>query len=129
MEVLVKNGVLNTKSCGGIEQEPWKYTKIQKTQRNTSKQANLERMLAKGKLYQLAARGSAIIKAKPRTQNPPVMKKFLKTAYFMTRKKWAVREDFEDITALLQDLGDEEVKPVKSVDSFLKCLSSHFNLN
>ena len=86
----------------------------------------MKRMLAKGNLYQLAARGSAIIKAKPRTKNPPVMKKFLKTAYFMTRKKWAVREDFECITALLQDLGGEEIKCVKLVDSFLKCLNSQF---
>ena len=27
----------------------------------------------------------------------------------MTCKKWAVRENFEDIIALLQDLGDEEI--------------------
>ena len=109
----------STKNLGSTQ-------KFRKRKEALQKQADMKRMLAKGNLYQLAARRSAITKAKPRTQNPPVMKKFLKTAYFMTRKKWAVREDFECITALLEDLGDEEIKCVKLVDSFLKCLNSQF---
>ena len=56
----------------------------------------------------------------------------------MGPKKWALRENFEDIVALLQDFRDEEINAhleersqratytsVKTVDRCLKCLSSH----
>lgn len=55
----------------------------------------------------------------------------------MGPKKWALRENFEDIVALLQDFRDEEINAhleersqratytsVKTVDRCLKCLSS-----
>ena len=61
-------------------------------------------MLAKGNIYQQAVRGSAITKAKRRTQNRTVIKKFLKTIYFITHKKWAVWKNFEEIVELLQNL-------------------------
>ena len=50
-------------------------------------------MLAKGNIYQQAVRGSAITKAKRRTQNRTV-----------THKKWAVWKNFEEIVELLQNL-------------------------
>ena len=96
-------------------------------------------MLAKGNIYQQAERGSAITKGKRRTQNRLVIKKILKTVYVITRKKWAVLENFEEIVELLLELGDEEIDAhlregnqratytsVRSVDSFIKCLSSFF---
>ena len=57
----------------------------------------------------------------------------------MTRKKWPVRENFESIIALLQDLGDEEINnhlqegskhatyiSVKSGDRYLNCFKFPF---
>ena len=62
-----------------------------------------------------------------------------KTIYFITRKKWAVQHNFDKIVELLQELGDKEIDAhlregsegatytsVRSVDSFVKCLSSIF---
>lgn len=103
------------------------------------KQLDVKRMLTKGNVYQQALRRTAITKVKQRNQNRSVIKKLLKPAYFMTRKKWPVRENFESIIVLLQDLGDEEINnhlkegskhatyiSVKSGDRCLNCLSSHF---
>ena len=102
------------------------------------KQIDIKRMLSKGNIYQQAVRGSAITKAKRSTQNRSVIKK---TIYFITRKKWAVWHNFEEIVELLQEPGDKEIDAhlregseratytsIKPVDSFIKCLGSFFKI-
>ena len=54
------------------------------------------------------------------------------------KKNWAVRENFRDVVAHLQDLGDSDINDnlqntssrstytsVASVDKFIKCISDH----
>ena len=98
----------------------------------------VKRILSKGNIYKQAVHGSHDVKAKRRIQNRSVIKKFMKTAYFIARKKWAVRENFEDVIDLICELGDEDINihlreastratytSVRSVDSFIKALSDH----
>ena len=43
-------------------------------------------------------------------RNRRIIKKFLKTTYFISRKKWALKGDFEDVINFLGDLGDEDIR-------------------
>ena len=56
----------------------------------------------------------------------------------MARKKWAVRENFEDVIEFLKDLGDQDINDhlresssratyvsTTLTDEFLRCLSDH----
>ena len=58
--------------------------------------------------------------------------------YFIVRKNWAVRENFSDVVAHFQDLGDSDINDhlqtsssrstytsIASVDEFVKCISNH----
>ena len=38
-----------------------------------------------------------------------MIKKKLKTIYFLAWKKWAVRENFQDVIEFIKDLGDEDL--------------------
>ena len=110
------------------------------TKHKTALQKRLEvrRVLAKGNVYKQAVRGSQIVKAKRRLQNRSVIKKIMKTVYFIARKKWAVRENFADVIDLVCELGNEDINihlqeaskramytSVRSVDSFVKTLSDN----
>ena len=57
---------------------------------------------------------------------------------FLARKKWAVRESFEEVIEFLNDLGDQDINDhlresssratyvsTASIDQFLRCLSDH----
>ena len=65
-----------------------------------------------------------------------MIKKFLKTAYFLARRKWAVRENFQDVIEFIKDLRDEDLPAhlressaratyvsTVSTDEFITCLS------
>ena len=74
---------------------------------------------------------------KTKQRNRRIIKKFLKASYFLARK-WAVRENFEDVIEFLNDLGDQDINDhlresssqatyvsATSADEFLRCLSDH----
>ena len=46
---------------------------------------------------------------KTKQRNRCIIKKFLKTSCFLACKKWAVQENFEDVTEFLSDLGDQGI--------------------
>ena len=46
---------------------------------------------------------------KHKRRNRAVIKNFLKTAYFLARKKWVVRENFQDVIEFIKNLGDEDL--------------------
>ena len=73
-----------------------------------------------------------------RERNRRVIKKFMKTAYYVAKKKWAVHENFPDTINFLRELPDEDIEKhfqeastratyasKKSVDEFIKCLSDY----
>lgn len=58
------------------------------------RQQESKQLLKKGSIYQRIHTGVHTQNLKIRQQNRTVIKKFLKTTYFVARKKWAVRELF-----------------------------------
>ena len=73
-----------------------------------------------------------------RDPNRPLIGKFIKTKYFLTRKKWAVKFNFKDVIDFLDDIGDPDIKyhlrnaPQNStytstfaVEEFLKSIGDH----
>ena len=48
-------------------------------------------------------------KPENKTKKQIIIKKFLKTSCFLACKKWAVQENFEDVTEFLSDLGDQGI--------------------
>ena len=64
--------------------------------------------------------------------------KFIKTTYFLTRKKWVVKFNFKDVIDFLDDIGDPDIKyhlrnvpqnlkytSAFSVEEFLKLIADH----
>jgi len=103
------------------------------------KQREIRRIIdSKNDVYSRMINGGRIQKATSRERNRCVIKKFLKTVYFIVKKHWAVRENFKDIVEHLQDIGDPDINfhlqtsstratytSVTSVDEFVKYISDH----
>ena len=83
-------------------------------------------------------KGEQVLKRNTKARNRRVIKKFLKTTYFVAKKNWAVRENFQEIVDYLRDLDDDDINThlmdctsratytsVATVDEFLKCISEY----
>ena len=105
---------------------------------SAAKRADVKRTLSRGGIYRQKKRGDLVTKERRKAINCRVIKKFIKTTYFIARKKWAVRENFEDVINFVGNLGDEDISyhlregsrngtytSRNSVDSFLTCLSDY----
>ena len=106
----------------------------------TKKRHECKKMLSKGNIYGQMVKGGLVQKQSTKARNRRVIKKLLKTTYFVVRKNWAVRENFEDIVEFIRDLGDNDISEhlrdsssratytsVATVDEFLKCMSEHLD--
>ena len=93
---------------------------------------------SKRSIYKYIYQGGETENQKTKQRNRRIIKKFLKPSYFLARKKWAVRENFEDVIEFLNDLGDQDINDhlresssratyvsTTSTDEFLRCLSDH----
>ena len=73
-----------------------------------------------------------------RDRNRWLIGKFIKTPYFLTRKKWAVKFNINDVIDFLDDIGDPEIKyhvrnvpqnlmytSTFAVEEFLKLIGDH----
>ena len=98
--------------------------------------AEVKAMLHKGSIYSQTVDSAESQSEKQKFRNRVVIKKFLKTAYFLARKKWAVRENFRDVVSFIRDLGDADFTAHLnqsssratyvskfSTDEFIACLS------
>ena len=47
--------------------------------------------------------------AKEEKENKSVITKFFKISYFLTKEKWAVKNNFSDIVEFLKDVRDKEI--------------------
>ena len=47
--------------------------------------------------------------AKEEKENQSVITKFFKISYFLTKEKWAVKNNFSDIVEFLKDVRDKEI--------------------
>ena len=46
---------------------------------------------------------------KDRKRNRRMVKKLIKTTYFLARKKWAVKNNFQEVLRFVADVGDEDI--------------------
>ena len=67
-------------------------------------------MLSKGKVVCQLTKGMENKTEKDRRKNRTLIKKFLKTVYFIAKQKWAVKNNFEDMINFLSDIGVEDIK-------------------
>ena len=71
-------------------------------------------------------------------RNRRLIGKFIKTTYFVTRAKWAVKFNFKDVTDFLDNIGDPDIKyhlrnapqfltytSTFAVEEFLKLIGYH----
>ena len=70
----------------------------------------LKIMLFKGNVVRQLMKGMETKTEKDRRKNRILIKKFLKTVYFMAKQKWAVKNDLEDMINFLSDIGVEDIK-------------------
>ena len=88
----------------------FKHLHSQRHQNVITKRSEVKRMLAKGNIHREAVRGSAITKEKRHIQNRRVIVKLMKSTYFLCKKKWAARENFNDFIKLIAgDMGDQDI--------------------
>ena len=74
-----------------------KHTKI------VSKRAEVKRFFSKRSIYKQIYQGPETENQKTKQRNRRIIKKFLRTSYFLARKNWAVRENSEDVIEFLND--------------------------
>ena len=97
-------------------------------------------MLSKGNVVRQLTKGMENKTEKDRRKNKTLIKKFLKTAYFMAKQKWAVENNFEDMINFLSDIGVEDIKlhientpqntiytSTTSAEQFLKAIGDYLN--
>ena len=114
------------------------HSTSKKHQESIKLQQQVNAMLSKGSVYKQTYDGALASDRKSKQRNRRIIKKFLKTTYFLARKKWAVRENFADVIDFIRDLGDVDITDhlresskratylsTTSTDEFLKCLSDH----
>ena len=97
-------------------------------------------MLSKGNVECQLRKGMENKTEQDRKKNRTLIKKFLKTVYFMAKQKWAVKNNFEDMTNFLSDIGVESIKlhienapqnaiytSTTSAEQFLRAIGDYLN--
>ena len=97
-------------------------------------------MLSKGNVECQLTKGMENKTEQDRRKNRTLIKKFLKTVYFMAKQKWAVKNNFEDMTNFLSNIGVEGIKlhienapqnaiysSTTSAEQFLKAIGDYLN--
>ena len=67
-------------------------------------------MLSKGNIIAQITSGAENAAIQLRERNRRVIIKLMKTVYFMSRKKWAVKHNFKDVIEFITDLGDDDLR-------------------
>ena len=97
-------------------------------------------MLSKGNVVRQLTKGMENKTKKGKRKNRTLIKKFLKTVYFMAKQKWAVKNNFEDMINFLSEIGVEDIKlhienapqnaiytSITSAEQFLKAVGNYLN--
>ena len=95
-------------------------------------------VISKGTIVQQMVAGAETQSNASRDRNRRLIGKFIKTTYFLTKKKWAVKLNFKDVINFLDDIGEPDIKyhlrnaPQNSmytstfaVEEFLKLIGDH----
>ena len=70
----------------------------------------LKIMLSKGNVVRQLTKAMENKTEKDRRKNRTLMKKILKTIYFLAKQKWAVKNNFEDMINFLSNISVEYIK-------------------
>ena len=95
-------------------------------------------MLTGGNIKAQMTKSSQISNTEKCSRNRRVIAKLFKTVYFMARKKWAIKNNFEDLIMFIKDMGDQDLvyhfnQAAKNatyishftIDEFLKIISDY----
>ena len=66
-------------------------------------------MLSKGDISKQILVGAETREREQQARHKIVMKKFFKSAYFLAKKNWAVKQNFADLIDFLKDIGDPDI--------------------
>ena len=73
-------------------------------------QREILNVISKGTIAHQMVAGAETQSNASRDRNRRLIGKFIKTTYFLTRKKWAVKFNFKDVIDFLDDIGDPDIK-------------------
>ena len=123
------NGGWFCKTCEGYSDSPDEYWKTlprkhdehpgmffnehvnsDKHKKSLRNKQELKIMLSKGNVVRQLTKAMENKTEKDRRKNRTLIKKFLKTVYFMAKQKWAVKNNFEDMINFLSNIGVEDIK-------------------
>ena len=71
---------------------------------------NILNMIKKGNVISQMATSLKNSTIETRERNCRVLKKCFSTIYFVARKKWAVKQNFEDLMIHISDIGDTDLQ-------------------
>ena len=93
---------------------------------NKTKYSVLKIIHKKGNIKDRLKRGFMNKKANEEEENKSVITKFFKITYFLSKKKWTVKNNFSDIVGFLKDVRDKEI--VNFFKKAWKTLHIHLSL-
>ena len=85
------------------------HENCQKHVRAVTNKSNIKKLLAKGDIVRQISKGAESKTAKEITNNRNLIKKFIKTIYFLAKKKWAVTNNFEETIEYLANLWVDDI--------------------
>ena len=93
---------------------------------NKTKYSVLKIIHKKGNMKDRLKRRFMNKKTNEEEENKSVITKFFKITYFLSKKKWAVKNNFSDIVGFLKDVRDKEI--VNFLKKAWKTLYIHLSL-
>ena len=85
------------------------HDSCEKHSRAIKNKREVKTLLAKGNVVRQMNKGVETKTIKDIERNRRLIKKFIKTIYFLAKKKWAVKNNFEEVLKFIADIGDEDI--------------------
>ena len=85
------------------------HENCQKHVRAVTNKSNIKKLLAKGDIVRQISKGAESKTAAEITNNRNLIKKFIKMIYFLAKKKWAIKNNFEETIDYLANLGVDNI--------------------
>ena len=85
------------------------HENCQNNVRAVTNKSNIKKLLATGDIVCQISKGAESKTAKEIMSNRNLIKKFIKTIYFLAKKKWAVKNNFEETIEYIANLGVDDI--------------------
>ena len=116
------------------------HLSCQKHSRAMTNKRDVKMILVRGNIVRQINKGVETKTVKVRERNRRLIKKFIKIIYFLAKKKWAVKNNFEEVLKFIADIGDEDIclhlnnapgnstyTSTSSAEQFLKTIGDYLN--